>query len=156
MASDKTRDMRREKREFEERTGGRSDLDKMRLFNAEKLMLNLMCEREVFKGVKERLVPSDFSEGLHRRLAEIIFATMESEGKVNPMSVISEFEPENIGAVSEILSDDKNVDNKLEAARMPFRIIMSYKQKQQDQSATAEGNTEKLQEIMDRLKKDKK
>ena len=155
-SSDRTRDMRREKREFEERTGGRTDLDKMRLYNAEKLMLNLMCEKEIFKGVKERLVPGDFSEGLHRRLAAIIFETMERDGKVNPMSVISEFDGGDIGAVSEILSDDKNVDNKLEAARMPFRIILGYKQKQQDKTAAVEGDTAKLQEIMDRLKKDKK
>lgn len=155
-ASDRTRDMRREKREFEERTGGRSDLDKMRLFNAEKLMLNLMCEKEVFKGVKERLTPADFTEGIHRKLAEIIFESMEKEQSVNPMAVISQFDGADIGTVSEILSDDKNVDNKLEAARMPFRIILGYKQKQQDKSDAKTGDTAKLQEIMDRLKKDKK
>ena len=50
----------------------------------------------------------------------------------------------------------KFLDNKLEAARMPFRIILGYKQKQQDKSAAVEGDTTKLQEIMDRLRKDKK
>jgi len=155
-SSDRTRDMRREKREFEERTGGRSDLDKMRLYNAEKLMLNLMCEKEVFKVVKDKLQPVDFTEGLHRRLAEIIFESMEKDGRVNSMATISLFDGADIGAVSEILSDDKNVDNKLEAARMPFRIITEYRQKQQDKSAAANGDTDKLQEIMDRLKKDKK
>ena len=128
----------------------------MRLFNAEKLMLNLMCEKEVFKGVKERLTPADFTEGIHRKLAEIIFESMEKEQSVNPMAVISQFDGADIGTVSEILSDDKNVDNKLEAARMPFRIILGYKQKQQDKSDAKTGDTAKLQEIMDRLKKDKK
>ncbi len=156
VSSDKNRDLRREKREFEERTGGRTDLDKMRLYNAEKLMLNLMCEKEVFNGVKERLCPEDFTEGLHRRLAEIIFETMGKGERINPMAVVSMFDEKEIGAVSEILSDDKNVDNKFEAARMPFKIILGYKQKREDKSSAEAGDTAKLQEIMDRLKKDKK
>ena len=155
-ASDKTREQRQEKRDFEARTGGRSDLDKMRLYNAEKLLLNLMCEKEIFRGVKERLEPGDFTEGLHRRLAEIIFEIMNSGETVNPMAVISRFEEQDIGAVSEILSDDKNVDNKLDAARMPLKIVLDYKRKTEEKASAQGGDTAKLQEIMDRLKKDKK
>ncbi len=155
-ASEKTREQRQEKRDFEARTGGRSDLDKMRLYNAEKLLLNLMCEKDIFRGVKERLEPGDFTEGLHRRLAEIIFETMNNGESINPMAVISRFEEQDIGAVSEILSDDKNVDNKLDAARMPLKIVLDYKRKTEEKASAQGGDTAKLQEIMDRLKKDKK
>lgn len=145
---------RDEKRLFEERTGGRRDLDRMRLYNAEKLMLNLLCEKEVFKAADGSLTPQDFSEGLHRRLAEIIFDIHKKGERLNPMAVISEFDEGDTGRVSEILSDDKNVDNKIEAMRMPLKIIKEYRLKQE--SLETSEDTRKLQEIMDKLKRDKK
>lgn len=153
--SNRAKDIRTEKRAFEERTGGRSDLEKMRLFNAEKLMLNLICERDVFMEVSQKLAPDDFSEGLHRRLAEIIFKSHADGQKLNPMNVLSEFSEEESGRVSEILFDDKNVDSRKEAAALPLKIIKAYRMKQEEQSLTQGGDTEKLQEIMDKLKKDK-
>ncbi len=152
----RAKDIRDDKRSFEARTGGRSDLDAMRVYNAEKLLLNLLCEKEVFTSLKDRLSPAEFSEGLHQRLAEIIFETLSKGEKINPMSVISEFSEQDAGRVSEILSDDKNVDNKLQAATMPLKIIKAYQLKQTEKTLTEGGDTEALQEIMERLKKDKK
>ena len=154
--ADRNRDIRQEKRDFEARTGGRSDLDKMRLYNAEKLLLNLICEKEIFKEVKDKLVPEDFSEGLHQKLAKIIFDTLGAGGKLNPVSVISLFDQSDLGAVSEILSDDKNVDNKAEAVKMPLKIVLDYKTKKADAVTAQGGDAARLQEIMDRLKKEKK
>ncbi|MBO5955353.1 MAG: DNA primase [Clostridia bacterium] len=151
-----TKEQNREKRLFEERTGGRSDLEKMRVYNAEKLLLNLICEKEIFKQVRDRLSADDFSEGMHRRLAEIIFETLSKGDKVNPVTVISLFDQEQIGAVSEILADDRNVENPAEAVEMPLKIVLDYKRKQHDRISRADGDDAKLQEIMDRLKKEKK
>lgn len=151
-----SRELSREKRQFEERTGGRSDLEKMKLYNAEKLLLNLICEKDVFKAVGNQLSPADFSEGLHRRLAEIIFETLGKGEKINPAAVISLFESSELGLVSEILSDDKNVDNRLEAVKMPLRIVLEHKRKIADEASVQGGDAAKLQEIMDRLKKEKK
>ncbi len=155
-AIDRNRDIRQEKRDFEARTGGRSDLDKMRLYNAEKLLLNLLCEKEIFKDVKDKLSPEDFSEGLHQKLAKIIFDTLGSGNKLNPVAVISQFDQSDLGAVSEILSDDKNVDNKAEAVKMPLKIVLDYKNKKADAATAQGGDAARLQEIMDRLKKEKK
>ena len=149
------RSEREEKRQYEQRAGLRGDLDKMRLYNAEKLMLNLLCEKDVFSSFKDKLLPSDFSTDIHKKLAEIIFNTHTKGEKIVPLSIISQFDESEIGLVSEILSDDKNVDNKNESATMPFKIIREYKLKREEQISAADGNTEKLQEIMDRLKKDK-
>ncbi len=153
--AERRRDISRDRRSFETRTGGRNDLDRMRLFNAEKLILNLICERDVFDSVKSQLCVEDFSEGLHRRLAEIIFKCHGEGNRINPMSVISEFSEEEFGRVSEILSDDKNVDNRKEAAALPLKIIKTYKQKQEEKSFAEGGDTHALQEIMNKLKKDK-
>ena len=154
--NDRAKFQRQEKRQFEERTGGRRDLDKMRIYNAEKLLLNLICEKEVFKSIKNRLKPSDFTEGIHQRLAEIIFATLEKGEKLNPAAIIAQFDELDLGAVSEILSDDKNVDNKLEAVKMPLKILLEHKIKSEEQRLSQDGDIEKLQAIMERLKKDKK
>lgn len=151
----KMKDMRSDKRSFEERTGGRSDLDAMRVYNAEKLLLNLVCEKEVFSIVKDKLSPADFSEGLHRQLAELIYGAHAAGKKINPMSVISEFPEQDAGRVSEILSDDKNVDNKKEAAALPLKIIQSHKLKQAEKNLVGSDDPAALQAIMDKLKKDK-
>lgn len=148
------KDLRQEKREFENRTGGRDDLEQMRVFNAEKLLLNLICEKSVFLNVSPQISPQDFTEGLHRELAEKIFSCHQNNQGINPSVILAEF-PEDSGRVAEILSDDKNVDNKIEAAVMPLKIIKSYRMKQAGKHLTDEGDTGKLQEIMNRLKKDK-
>ncbi len=149
------KDIGRDRRSYEARTGGRDDLERMRLYNAEKLLLNLICEKDVFQTVADKLTAEDFSEGLNRRLAEMIFKSHSENKKINPMSVISEFPEEDAGRISEILSDDKNVDNKKEAAAMPLRIIKAYRLKQEEKTLTDDGDTQRLQEIMNKLKKDK-
>jgi len=147
--------VREEKREFEVRTGGRRDLDKMRLYNAEKLMLNLMCEKDVFKMAESELSPQDFTEGIHRRLAEIIFDRHQRGEKINPMEVLASFDESDVGRVSEILSDDKNVDDKKSAAKMPLKIIKNYKLMNNEKKSADEGDVDTLQKIMEQLKKDK-
>ncbi len=147
---------RDEKRDFERRTGGRQDLNKMRVFNAEKLLLNLLCEKVAFQKVSKTLKPEDFSEGIHRKLAEVIYDTHIRGEKIRPMSIIAEFDEKDAGRISEILSDDKNVDNHEKAIEMPLKIISEYRLQKEGETSTRDGDTEKLQEIMDRLKKDKK
>lgn len=156
IVGEKYKEERNEKRNFERRTGGRRDLDKMRVFNAEKLLLNLLCEKAAFQKVSKTLKPEDFSEGIHRKLAEIIYDTHMRGEKIHPMSIIAEFDEKDAGRISEILSDDKNVDNHEKAAEMPLKIISEYRLQKEGETSTLDGDTEKLQEIMDRLKKDKK
>ena len=82
---------------------------------------------------------------------------MQQKGeKVNPLAVISKFGEEDIGRVSEILSDDKNVDNKKIAAQMPLKIIKQYKLTQAEKQSAGSGNIDELQKIMEQLKKDKR
>ena len=154
--NEKARFQRQEKKQFEERTGGRHDLERMRLYNAEKLLLNLICEKEVFKEVRDKLSPQSFEDGIHRKLAEIIFDVMSKGARLSPAAVLAQFDESEVGAVSEILSDDKNVDNKLEAVKMPLKTVLDYNEKKNNEILAKDGDAEKLQEIMERLKKDKK
>ena len=97
--------------------------EKLKVFNAEKLLLNLLCDKVVFDRVSPTLNPEDFSTDLHRNLAEIIYSTHKKGEKINPTAIVSSFSPELMGRVSEILADDKNVDDRLRAAAMPYKII---------------------------------
>ena len=45
----------------------------MRLYNAEQLILNLILEKDIFLIVKNQLSFEDFSDGIHRKLAEKIY-----------------------------------------------------------------------------------
>lgn len=145
-----------ERRNFEKRTGGRRSLDGMRLYNAEQLVLNLMCEKEVFNLVKESLVPEDFTEGLHFSLAEKIFSIHNKGEVLNPAMLISEFSAEDTPEATKILLDDKNVDDKKQAVHQPLEIIKQIKNKKKEQTLVENGDIESLKALMEQLKKDKR
>jgi len=112
-----------QQREINTRNQHITNPEKLKVFNAEKLLLNLLCDKVVFDRVSPTLNPEDFSTDLHKNLAEIIYNTHKNGEKVNPTSIVSSFSPELMGRVSEILADDKNVDDRLRAAAMPYKII---------------------------------
>jgi len=146
----------KERKNFENRTGGRKTLDGMRLYNAEQLVLNLMCEKEVFSLIKKDLLPEDFSEGVHRILAEKIFSVYENGEKINSASLISELPAEYTAEVARILSDDRNVDDKKQAVYQPLEIIKQIKNKKKEQALAENGDIESLMKMMEQLKKDKR
>ncbi len=146
------RQEQKERRDFEARTGGRRDLHKMGVINAERLLLNLMPDSSVFKRVKEAgILPDDFSEGLHRRLAEHIFRLAE-DGPVDLTALIRCFESADTGAVADILLDDKNIENKLQACNQVLETILQEKARNQEKNLLENGDLEEL----DRLLKSKK
>ena len=144
-----------EKRNFEKRTGGRKSLDNMRLYNAEQLVLNLMCEKDVFSVVKKELTPADFTEGLHRKLAERIFDVHSSGAFLNSAMLISELSSEDMSEAAKILSDDRNVDDKKQAVYQPLEIIKQIINKKKEQALVADDDMESLKAMMEQLKKNK-
>ncbi|MBR5152557.1 MAG: DNA primase [Clostridia bacterium] len=120
---------RKERKNFEERTGGRRDLHEMGLKNAERLLLNFMAEEPaVMKKVKESgLTAEDFTEGIHRKLAEKLLACPDD--RVDGNALLEQFSPEEIGVVAAILLDDKNTENKKEASIQPLAKVLDAKQR---------------------------
>lgn len=151
----KRREESSERRAFEKRTGGRRDLDGMRLYNAEQLLLNLICEKEVFGLVKDKLAPEDFSEGIHNKLAKMIFSIHSENGKINPAAILSEFSPEEMPEAAKILSDDRNVDDKKRAAKESLEIIKQIKNRKTEKELAESGDIDSLKELINQLKKDK-
>ena len=152
---EKRREENVERRAFEKRTGGRRDLDDMRLYNAEQLLLNLITEKDVYNSVKDLFDAEDFSEGLHRKIAEVVIK-IHMEGKaVNTASVITEFPPEDVPEAAKILSDDRNVDDKKKAAKESLEIIKKTKNRKAEKQLAETGDIESLNELIKQLKKDK-
>ncbi len=151
------REKRNERMNYERRTGGRRDLKFMKVFNAEKLLLSLMCDKNAFMAIKNEISPEDFSDELHIRLAKKIYNIYEEKGLISISEVLSEFEDgSEIGRISEILSDDKNVEDKRMAAKRPLEIIKQYKRQCEEKIAIQEGDLDKLQKITEELKRIKK
>lgn len=141
---------RKQRRSFEERTGGRRDMDAMKVCNAERLLLNFMADDTgVLKKVKESgLTPEDFTEGIHRKLAEKLFA------HVNKNALLSQFSPEELGTVSAILLEDKNTENKLKEAGNPLHILLDVKSRATQKTLLANQDDLETLQALDKMLKD--
>ena len=147
---------RTQKRQFEERTGGRRDLDRMRIYNAEKLLLNFLVEKDVYQYVKNELQPQDFSTELHQKLASVLYRLHEQGKTIQPGEVLECFDGDAIGRVAELLMEDRNVQNKKEAAQMPLKIIKQGLDKSIENNLLEQGRLDELQQKLDELKESKK
>ncbi len=146
---------RAEKRSYEERTGGRRNLEQMKIYNAEKLLLNLLTEREVFRRVSKEIQPEDFSSELHKKLAHILYGIHQRGEPVRASEILEQFEESQLGQVSELLIDDKNVGDKRSAAEMPLQIMKQGLLKSAEQELLKKDELPELQKVVDELKKRK-
>ena len=143
---------RNERRNFEERTGGRKDLEQMKVKNAEKLLLNFMAgDRGVLKKVMASgLAPEDFTEGLHRELAEKLY---QCGDRADINQLLSQFPSESIGAVSAILLEDKNTERVDIAYEQPLGILLDEKRKGVASELLEQGDLAELDRILKEMSK---
>lgn len=122
---------RDELKNIEIRRGGKMrSHEERRLYEAEKLFLNLICDKRIYETVKNEILPENMTEEIHKKICERLYA-LHKEGKpFEATRFISDFSNEEMGAVSEILTDDRNVDNRAEAVSLPVEIIKENLHKQ--------------------------
>lgn len=148
LRDEERREESRERRAFEERTGGRRDLQKMGLSNAERLLLNLMCEDGVLKKVRDAgVVPEDFSQGLHRELARRLFETPPGRS-ADVNALLDQFPPDKVGAVAAILLDDKNTEHKNLAYEQPLDLLLSAKRRRIEEELLEQGDLNRLDQLL--------
>ncbi len=156
-AIEERKQRREEEKVFREQTGGRRDMDAMRLTNAERLLLYLMVDGGALKKTVEAgLLPEDFSEGIHREMATLLFQTDPSRGKEADVhrDVLDKL-PENLRvAGSSILMDHRyqDVENKEWAVMQPIGILQEEKRKRQQMKLMAEGDLAELDKILKQKK----
>ena len=141
---------RKERKSFEERTGGRRDMEAMKIRNAEQLLLNFMAEDSgVLKNVTESgLSYEDFTEGIHRKLAQLLFSG------VSKNALLSHFSQEELGTVSAILLEDKNTENKRKEAENPLKILLTTKDKAKQQALLKNQDDAETLRALDKMLKD--
>lgn len=142
---------REERRSFEKRTGGRRDLNRMKIINAERLLLNLMADDTVImKKVRAAgITENDFSEELHRELAGKLFSFADNGiGDVNEL--LEMFPREKIGEVAAILLDDKNTVHSEKAYEQPLKILIEAKSRKKEKELLEQGNLEELDKLLRR------
>ncbi len=144
---------RQEQRQFVERTGGRQNLDVMGLRNAERLLLNLMANAGVMKKVRAAgIVPEDFGEDLHKKVATWLFQTPEGKN-ADVHNLLMELPPEEIGVINGIFMDYKEIQDKLVACQRPIELLLVQKAKLQQSRLMEEGDLAALDEMLKKRKK---
>ncbi len=148
---------REERRAFESRTGGRRDMTAMRRSNAERLLLCLLTDGGVFRQAdRAGLSPEDFTEGAHRRMAEVLWKEPPEPNREADIHVLLRQLPEEEqGAAHGILMDEryKDIKDKLKACQQPLKILLEEKAKRQQTALMAEGDLAELDRILKEKKK---
>ncbi len=146
----RTEERREEQRERRlARASGPDSKADPRVFNAEALMLNLLCDKDVYKTAKEKGLTADsFSDEFHHKLAESIFKQYEDSGLVDINVIFDAFGDENRGRIAKILLDDKNTMDKKKAAEMPLKTLLGEADMASQQELLEKGDLEALDKLL--------
>ncbi len=137
--------MRRKTRE-EEKEAENSDL---KLYNAEQLLLSLLCDRDVYRICKDKEISPDyFVNGLHKRLAEIIFAMYEEAEHADTTKILEQFDETERGKVAKILLNDKNSKDVKKACIQPIEALINARAKLKQNEMLSSGDLKNLDDLL--------
>lgn len=119
------------------------------IYNAEQMMLGLMTNEQILSLVIESgLRPEDFDKSnIHTRLAGYIFELYDSGKSITEMDIINLFGEDEVGQVSDILINNKNIVDKFEAIKLPLQLILASKRKKIEQQTLSSGDDEAILEL---------
>ena len=100
------------------------------------------------KVTESGLSYEDFTEGIHRKLAQLLF---DGVGK---NALLSHFSQEELGTVSAILLEDKNTENKRKEAENPLKILLTAKDKAKQQALLKNQDDAETLRALDQMLKD--
>ncbi len=129
------------------------------------LLTQIVDEPKLYEKLKGVLEPSDFSEGVYRKAAELVFSSIENTGTVNPASLVSLFgEDDDDGKAGGILQaelpgelDEKGRVKALEQLVDKVKMIsLSEKRKAAEEAGDNELMAKLMTEIMNMKMKNKK
>ncbi len=119
------------------------------IYNAEQLILNLICDKVIFKAVcSAGVTPECFTEPIHKTLAEILWEMYETEGTVQTNKILDKFDDTLKGKVAKILLDDKNIQDRKKAYVQPLEILIGEKSRKEQESMLKSGDLEQLDKLL--------
>ena len=102
----------------------------MGVYNAEQLLLSLMCDRTVYKIVKEKGITSEhFSYTIHRKLAETIDKLYAETGRIDMNKILDTADETERGRITKIFLEDKFIQDKEKACIQPIETLIAEKNK---------------------------
>ena len=147
---------RREERMLRRRRQSLNTADNMRVFNAEQLLLNLVCDKSIYKMSQDRgITPASFVDELHKRLAQKIFDIYKSGGTVDLNMLLSDFDEAERGRVAGILLDDRNTHDKKKAAEQSIDIISQELNLKNQEKLYESGDLKTLDALIRKRKKNR-
>ena len=121
----------------------------IKIYNAEQLVLSLICDRDVYRIAKEYNISEEsFSDPLHRELAEIIFKQYEKNDIVNINEILELFDDKKRGRIAKILLDDKNTKDKKKACIQPIKTIIGEMDKIKEEEMFESGDLAALDKLL--------
>ena len=120
------------------------------LQDAEKMLLNLLCaNKSIYHKVKNSITIKDFSEGIHQKLAKIIYELRDTGQIIDPIKILSKFNGNEIEAVTAILQMETNIEDYDKAIKELIDIIYRTKNFMENVILSLqEGNVEKLNTLV--------
>ena len=147
-------DERREERRLRRMRDAENQAENLRVFNAEQLALNLLCDKPIFRiAAEEGITPENFTDSLHKRLAQKIYELYALDGLIDINKLLSQFDDSERGRVSKILLDDKNTHDKKRAALQAFGIIKQEQNLLKQENLLEEGDLKALDILIRQRKK---
>jgi DNA primase len=81
----------------------------------ESTILNLICyNNKAYRKVAKEMSPEDYSFDIHKRLAEIVYDSLENNEVIDPVKILSYFKDEELRKVTYILHKDFVFDNDID------------------------------------------
>ncbi len=143
------------RRNLEEPAGKKKD----DLINrAQRLLLTYLSDDPgLYEKISAHLAPSDFTEGIYRKIAETAFATISESGTINPNMIVSLFEEkeeqEEAGAIfnTALPGEEEGVERTKAISDIIVKIKCHSLDRQMD-AATESGDTAAFTELLMRSK----
>ena len=119
------------------------------LYNAERLLLCLMCDKSVFRLVSEnKIEAADFSDGLNRRIAEEIYKMFDTSGEVSINLLLDLMDESERGEAASIILDDKFTEDKKKACIHPIEVMLDEKGRKEQEKVLEKGDLKALDEML--------
>lgn len=119
------------------------------LYNAERMILGLMTDEHILKHVLEsELRPEDFIQsGIFTKLAGFIFDRYNNQKSIDEMDLLNLFPEDEVGQVSDILINNKNIEDRFEAVKLPLQVMLAAKRERIEQEIMKSGDDEAIMKL---------
>ncbi len=96
------------------------------LREAQRLLLTRLCEApELYAGVRSAIDPEDFTEGLYREVARMLFQQLEENGRADPSAIVERFpEDEDQGEIGAMFHTTITSDESVEEQKKMLQEVI--------------------------------